>query len=190
MLLAATLQAAEVNLAWDPSISTTFTGYKIHYGNITHSYSKVDLVPNQTTWTVKDLPAGSWFFAATAFDADGNESDFSNEVSQVITGGVLPVTITITAIPAPGPRVTLLLAPYISTTQATIVWQTSEDCSGTGWWSTDKVTWKSAKANNLGTTDHLLAIGSLTPKTHYFYKVTGTCGTQNIESEIRSLNTK
>jgi hypothetical protein len=33
---------------------------------------------------VTGLSAGTWYFAVTAYDIDGNESDFSNEVSTTI----------------------------------------------------------------------------------------------------------
>jgi predicted phage tail protein len=190
LLYCTALLAADVSLAWDASVTPTVTGYKVYVGTASRTYGTPTTIGNVTTHTVTGLIAGTYYFAVSAFDAQGNESDYSNEVSQVITGGVLPVTLTITVVPAPGPRVTLLLVPYISTTQATIVWQTDAECSGTAWTSTDQVTWKSVKSNNLGTYDHLSAIVSLIPRTHYYYKVTGTCGATDITSEVRSFNTK
>jgi len=184
------VNAAEVSLAWDASVSSGVTGYKIYYGTASHAYTKTDTVPMQLYWTVKDLPPGTWFFAATAFDSSGNESGFSNEVSKVITSGMLPVTLTLTSIPDPGPRVTLLLVSSILTSQATVVWQTSADCDGFALWSTDGTRWLSVTSNHLGTTEHLAVVGPLITRTHYFYKVTGTCNGQAIESEIRSFNTK
>lgn len=190
MLLAVTLRAENVALQWDHSPSAGVTGYKVYYGQVSRTYGTPDVVGYVTTHTVLNLPAGTWYFAATAYDAAGNESGYSNEVFKTLTAAMLPVTIQITEIPAPGPRITLLLVPYLSTTQATIVWQTSAECSGTAFVSTDQITWRSVKSNNLGTYDHLSAIGSLLPRTHYFYKVTGVCGTQSIESSVRSFNTK
>ena len=181
--------AGEVSLAWDASPSAGVIGYKIYCGNAPGSYTRTDTLGIVTTYTVTNLAAGTWYFAATAFDASGTESDFSNEVSQVLTA-VLPVTIQITTIPDPGPRVTLLLVPYISTTQVTVVWQTSANCSGIAMVSADQITWKEVKSNNLGTTEHLSVVGGLIPRTHYFYKVTGVCDGQTIESQVGSFNTK
>jgi hypothetical protein len=186
-----TAVAAVVSLAWDASISPNIAGYKVYVGIAPRTYGAPTTIGNQTTYTVTGLIGPkTFYFAVTAFDVDGNESDFSNEVSQVVSSGMLPVTIRITTIPAPGPRVTLLLVPSILTTQATVVWQTDAECSGSALWSTDQTTWKSVKANNLGTNDHLAVIGPLVTRTHYFYKVAGTCNGQAIESEVRSFNTK
>ena len=42
-------------------------------------------VDNHTMWTVAELAEGiPYFFAVTAYDRYGNESDFSEEVSQTI----------------------------------------------------------------------------------------------------------
>ena len=76
--------AATVSLAWDPSTSQNISGYKLYMGNASGAYDTSITLGNQTTYTVSDLSAGTWYFAVTAFDVDGNESDFSNEVSQTI----------------------------------------------------------------------------------------------------------
>ena len=77
--------AADVSLAWDPSVSPNISGYKVYYGNSSRSYSTAITIANQTTYTVTGLANGTYYFAVTAFDASGNESDFSNEVSDVIS---------------------------------------------------------------------------------------------------------
>lgn len=70
-----------VVLAWDPSPDASVTGYKIHYGTASGNYPKVQQVGNVTTTTISGLQEGSvYYFAATAYAADGLESDFSNEV--------------------------------------------------------------------------------------------------------------
>lgn len=79
--------AADVTLAWDPSASTNVAGYKVYYGNSSRTYGAPITVGKQTTYTVTGLGSGTWYFAVTAFAADGSESDFSNEVSQVIGSG-------------------------------------------------------------------------------------------------------
>ena len=75
---------AEVTLEWDHSVSETVTGYRIYYGTESRQYSDHDVTGYATTHTVKDLAPGTWFFTATAIDAAGNESGFSNEVSKEI----------------------------------------------------------------------------------------------------------
>jgi hypothetical protein len=72
-----------VKLAWTASTSTQVTGYKIYYGAATGQYTVVTDAKNVLTYSFQNLPAGNYFFAATAYDQYGNESGFSNEVSWV-----------------------------------------------------------------------------------------------------------
>jgi hypothetical protein len=77
-------QAADVSLAWDLSTSPNISGYKVYVGNSSRIYGTPILIGTQTNYTVTGLSSGTYYFAVTAIDPDGNESDFSNEVSQVI----------------------------------------------------------------------------------------------------------
>jgi len=88
--------AADVSLAWDASITPTVIGYKVYVGYSSRTYGTPTVIGNVTTFIVTGLTPGTYYFAVTAFDAEGNESDFSNEVSQVINGTttLYPVTIT------------------------------------------------------------------------------------------------
>jgi len=79
--------AEDVSLAWDPSISSNIAGYKIYFGNSSGSYGAPVSIGNQTAYTITGLTSGTYYFAVTAFDTDGNESDFSNEVSQIVSSG-------------------------------------------------------------------------------------------------------
>lgn len=77
--------AGTVRLSWDPSLTPTVTGYKIHYdtasGITSGMYSNVVDVGKVLTVTIPDIPDTSFtYFAATAYDAIGNKSGFSNEV--------------------------------------------------------------------------------------------------------------
>jgi hypothetical protein len=91
----------EVSLAWDPSTSEGVIGYKVHYGHASGQYSDFKTVtesepapdppgPTETTqtyyYTVTGLDPGLYYFAVSAFDADGNESGFSNEVFTTVPG--------------------------------------------------------------------------------------------------------
>jgi len=82
--------AADVSLAWDPSTTPNIVGYKVYYGNASHTYGAPITVGNRTTYTVTGLANGTYYFAVTAYDAAGNESDFSNEVSQTIGSSSTP----------------------------------------------------------------------------------------------------
>lgn len=78
--------AGDVSLAWDPSPSQGIVGYKVYFGNASGIYDGFKTTPNQTTYTVTDLAAGTYYFAVSALDAAGNESGYSNEVSAAVPG--------------------------------------------------------------------------------------------------------
>ena len=102
LCLVTTVQAAQVELQWDPSPDPV-AGYVIYYGSsskgnaqhpddFTYEFSEVIENPDATSVTLEALPDGEmYYFAATAFDSDGEESDFSNEVSTMIGSEVLSV---------------------------------------------------------------------------------------------------
>ena len=63
---------------------TDLAGYKLYYGTSSGNYSVAIDVGNVTTFKVDGLSSGTYYFAVTAYDASGNESDYSNEVSKTI----------------------------------------------------------------------------------------------------------
>ena len=77
---AAMVHAQSVTLAWNGSSSPGVTGYRVHFGTNSRSYAFVTNAGLALTQTVLLPRAGRWFFAATAYDAQGLESDYSNEV--------------------------------------------------------------------------------------------------------------
>jgi len=73
--------SAQVTLAWDPNTDPDLAGYRIHYGLLSDQYSNSVNVGNQTSYTLSNLTDGkTYYFAATAYDQAGYESDFSDEV--------------------------------------------------------------------------------------------------------------
>ena len=77
-----TLAAADnsVRLAWNASASTEIAGYRIYYGTNSGAYGCATNAGLVLTQTVVLPRRGRWFFAATAYDTNGLESRFSNEV--------------------------------------------------------------------------------------------------------------
>ncbi len=91
------LLAAEVAFSWLPNTETNLNGYKIHYGVTSGSYiyvSDVDLPPiigGRVQASVDGLAEGTtYYFASTAYDTDGIESDYSVEIVYSV-----PVTPTV-----------------------------------------------------------------------------------------------
>ncbi len=80
-------------LSWEPPTQRTdgsplvdLAGYRIAYGNTPDGLvQKVTLNnPGVTTYVVDNLSQGTWYFAMTAFDASGAESDYSSVGSKTI----------------------------------------------------------------------------------------------------------
>jgi hypothetical protein len=82
--------AAEVS--WNASTTDVYgspaeaAGYKVYYGRSPGVYDQSVSIPNPgvVSAVIEDLSAGTWFFAVTALDAEGLESDLSNEASKTI----------------------------------------------------------------------------------------------------------
>src|SRR5262245_33231770 len=73
-------QASQVPLAWDPSSSTGFTGYRLYQGGVSGNYTNQISVGNVTT-TVSNLTAGAtYYFAVSALSSNGLESVRSGEI--------------------------------------------------------------------------------------------------------------
>lgn len=91
---------------------TDLAGFKVHYGATSGSYSVTNDYPdpNQTTAVIAPLTPGMWFFVATAYNAIGTESDFSNEGSKLLTldSDVKSVGITVNPKPASPENLTVL----------------------------------------------------------------------------------
>lgn len=71
---------AQVTLAWDPNSESNVAGYKIYYGKSSKNYQKSIDVGKVTTYTLDGLIGQTYYIAATAYNTEGLESDFSNEV--------------------------------------------------------------------------------------------------------------
>ena len=77
-----TLAATSVSFAWNPSAGTNIAGYKIHYGTSSRSYTNSVAVGNVTNATISGLVGGfTYYFAATAIDLFGLESNYSSEAT-------------------------------------------------------------------------------------------------------------
>lgn len=80
LLQPSVLANQDVTLTWNPSKDSSAVGYKLYFGLESYNYTTWVDVGNVTQATVA-LPDGisTFFFAATTYDRNGNESDFSDE---------------------------------------------------------------------------------------------------------------
>jgi len=77
--------AASVDLEWDPNTEPELAGYKIYWGTSNGNYTSSKDAGQNTTCTITGLDEGTtYYFAATAYDGDGNESDYSNQISYTV----------------------------------------------------------------------------------------------------------
>jgi hypothetical protein len=95
------VSADDLTLTWNASADTNVTGYKIYYGTVSQVYTNWLDAGNTTNFVVSGLVAGTtYFFAATTYDALGDESDFSAEISeQIIETNSTSVVISVTNSP-------------------------------------------------------------------------------------------
>ena len=92
LLLVATLsvqgaEGAQVTLAWEPSSDAAAVGYKLYWGTESRQYALLTDVGNSTSEVVSNLQDGvTYYFAVTAYDNQGSDSAYSNEVSYQAPG--------------------------------------------------------------------------------------------------------
>ncbi len=73
--------STDVTLEWDPNSEDSVTGYLFYYGNASGKYLPPIDVGLNTSYTISDLSTKrKWYFAVKAYDAEGNQSEYSNEV--------------------------------------------------------------------------------------------------------------
>lgn len=77
-----------VKFAWDPNPpEEKVVGYRVYQSTVSGNYNKetgkVCDTPD-TACTVENVPDGTYFWVATAYDAAGNESAYSNEVTKAL----------------------------------------------------------------------------------------------------------
>jgi hypothetical protein len=82
----ATVPAGQsLTLAWNPSPDDSVVGYIIYYGAASETYDHRINVNDVTNATVSGLVSGAtYYFTATSYNADGIESDYSNETSYTV----------------------------------------------------------------------------------------------------------
>lgn len=78
----AALASSSVILAWDANPEPDIAGYRIYSSTVSGNYNATNDVGNVTTTTLSGLTTGmTYYFAATAYNTSGLESDYSNEIS-------------------------------------------------------------------------------------------------------------
>ena len=69
-------------LVWNANTEPDIAGYRRYQGTNPRTYSQWEYLGNTTTNKIPDLTHGQiWYFAVTALNFSGLESDYSNEVA-------------------------------------------------------------------------------------------------------------
>ena len=110
LFFCATTFAADVGFIWDQNTETDLAGYRLYQSKASGVYVKgadkaVTTIPiEEDTATIQITKEGTYYWVITAYDTHGNESEFSNEVSEsfdwtppaVPKGLKINITVTIT----------------------------------------------------------------------------------------------
>lgn len=97
--LSSAIADQSVTLAWDANFEPDVSSYVIYYGPSSRTYTSSTNVGNVTTATVYGLEEGrTHYFAITAKNTSGLESNFSNEVTNAIPSNVTNMVPTISPI--------------------------------------------------------------------------------------------
>jgi chitinase len=84
-MLSSAAYAASVELEWDPNTEPQLAGYKVYWGNSSGNYTNSKNVGNTTFCTITELDEGkTYYFAATAYDGDGTESGYSDQITYTV----------------------------------------------------------------------------------------------------------
>ena len=158
--------AADVTLAWDPSLSAGITGYRLYLGTTSGVYIQTSDVGIMTSTMVSNLIIGkTYYFVVTAYESSGLESPPSNEVSFTPTASPTPGP---SPTPEPGPAQILTPVPGGSLSSGTVTF-----------------TWTSGSA-----TDYVLLIGSSPDMGDYYTSgilSTFSCLATNLPTDGRTL---
>ena len=85
--------STSVTLGWvaptansDGSPITNLAGYKIHYGTSSSDYTETVALNNAglTRYVLDNLKSGTYYFAITAYNAQGMESPLSGEITTTV----------------------------------------------------------------------------------------------------------
>ncbi len=72
--------AAQAQLAWDPDAGQV-AGYEVYHGPSSGNYTNTLDAGNNTTYTLQNLSASTYYVAVAAYDSNNNQSGFSPELA-------------------------------------------------------------------------------------------------------------
>jgi hypothetical protein len=78
---------SSVSLEWSPNTDPAVAGYNVYYGGESRNYTNVVDAGSLAAGTIDGLEEGKiYYFAVTAYDDFGDESDYSVETEYIVPG--------------------------------------------------------------------------------------------------------
>ena len=92
VVIPAWVYGAIVRVSWEEDVGSDVAGYSVYYGTSSMTYTQsLDVGSGINSIEIGDLDEGyPYYFAVTAYDSEGNESAYSEEVSVFIPGEDTP----------------------------------------------------------------------------------------------------
>lgn len=94
LLVASPALGATVEVSWNANAEADLAGYKVYYGTASGALGVCVDVGNETKSVIAITPTigTRYYFAVTAYDTSGNESDKSPEVSILVPDDTAPAS--------------------------------------------------------------------------------------------------
>ncbi len=153
--------AVDAELTWSASTSEGIIGYRVYAGTASRIYNAPIAVGNQTQYTMANLTNGTWYFAVTAVDINGNESDYSNEASKTV-GSASDTT---------APVISYVAVSGMTGSGATIKWTTNEASNTQVEYGATTAYGKSTTINSSLVTSHIQTLSGLSAGMLHHYRV-------------------
>ncbi|MFQ5455433.1 MAG: fibronectin type III domain-containing protein [Nitrospirota bacterium] len=162
----------EALLSWNANTEPDLAGYMVYYGTSSHNYIQVrgkgELTGLNTTYTIQNLTEGvTYYFAVTAFDTSGNESNYSNEVSKIIPDTTPPIISGINI-------------SNLTSNSVIIKWMTNEPTDTQIEYGTTTAYGSMTNLIAALATNHSQTLTGLAPSTIYHYRVLSRDASNNI----------
>src|SRR5205823_5080417 len=113
-----------------------------------------------TTYTVTGLAAGTYYFAVTAYDSSGVQSDFSNEATRAVT-----------AVDTTPPVISAVSSASPTFSSATVTWTTNEQTDSQVDYGTTTAYGSATPVNATLVTAHSQGLSGLAASTVYHFRV-------------------
>jgi hypothetical protein len=173
--------AGTTTLTWNAPTSnmdgtplSDLSGYKIYYGTASGVYGSPLDVGNQTSYTFNSLGTGTYYFAVSAYNASGSESNLSNEIVRTT---------------AQAPVISAVASGNLTNSAATLTWTTNiASDSQVEYGPTSSYGTLSALNSNL-VTSHSQTISGLQANTLYHFRVKSSAGGLTTNSSDNTFTT-